>query len=274
MLSLKSKMSGRSSSSSELSESLGSFSFAEDFLRAGTGSFLGVHCMTTSMRAALGSSAPSAFASLSDVAPTSCAFSFSSSMLIESSLDFNSSSVSSFASSAASSASPASFSSVSLLSLFEELSLSESESSLWQPMRVTLPSSRLYFSLPVSCGSSFKLTNWGVVDFMRAESVVRRLIFCSFSLSFASSTRSSKLFSISARAASTASISFCDSFISVTCPASTGPPAASFSIISFSFVFSSLSSRINLSCGFSLTTAVFLIFLARSAYRKVESVSS
>ena len=44
----------------------------------------------------------------------------------------------------------------------------------------------------------------------------------------------------------------------------TPPPSKNF----FNLSFSSLSSRINLSIGFSLTTALFLIFFARSAYLK------
>jgi len=48
-------------------------------------------------------------------------------------------------------------------------------------------------------------------------------------------------------------------------PSTTAPPARPF----FNLSFSSRSSRINLSTGFSLTVALFLIFFARSAYRRV-----
>lgn len=49
------------------------------------------------------------------------------------------------------------------------------------------------------------------------------------------------------------------------------PPYAN---LAFSLSFSSFKSLINLSVGLSLTTALFLIYFALSAYRKVLTVSS
>mmetsp|Transcript_41917 Transcript_41917/g.98287 ORF Transcript_41917/g.98287 Transcript_41917/m.98287 type:complete len:255 (-) Transcript_41917:621-1385(-) len=103
------------------------------------------------------------------------------------------------------------------------------------------------------CGTS-KSTNLSLAP---ASTVVLEA-FASFS---------SKLSSISLSCFSSSSISFC--FCSTSSPPGTAPPS-----IAFSLLFSSCSSRIILSCGFSLMTALFLIFLARSAYRKVDKVSS
>mmetsp|Transcript_30508 Transcript_30508/g.59868 ORF Transcript_30508/g.59868 Transcript_30508/m.59868 type:complete len:234 (-) Transcript_30508:241-942(-) len=168
-------------------------------------------------------------------------------------------------------------------SLSSASSLSESStSSPICPIFTILPSGKRCLIRPVSCISAFRLTMCGGSlekprtlllhrDLLLAVLPACSLPLCS-SVAWDSFSRSSKLLCCSFSAFSASCIAFTLSFNSTrSLPTSS---SLTFDINSLSFAFSSLSSRISFSCGFSLTTTSFLIFLALSAYRKVDKVSS
>mmetsp|Transcript_30491 Transcript_30491/g.97454 ORF Transcript_30491/g.97454 Transcript_30491/m.97454 type:complete len:216 (-) Transcript_30491:82-729(-) len=134
------------------------------------------------------------------------------------------------------------------------------------PMQVR-PSLKAKRSLFVSKSSSLRFVMCG----KERSSFFAFSCFCV--ACWASSMRWAKLFCISLSASSRAAISACARAASSGSPAAV-PGAPPWSTSSLSFWFSSRSCRMSLSCGFSLICAEFLMRFARSAYRRVESVSS
>ena len=136
-----------------------------------------------------------------------------------------------------------------------------------------------YTTLLSSIGSSFKLTKWGVPASLSCSS---SSLFLSSSSSFSLLSLSlySQLFSISSIclwfASSCSAMKSIFIFSKISSwrfwPPPPFPPPSASSFLSLSF--SALSSRMSLSYGSSLMTALFLIYLARSAYLSVLKVSS